>query len=180
MYSVSKSLSTSTPRVLLGRSFTWPSEASTVKPLPRYFWMVFALAGDSTMTKPFDNGSSISLEFVSKLARMSSAQQVTERKLSAVSHQLSAFASAMTAFVSLLQLRRKDACNQWVSATPSLLPTASDTRLHLPTLQPSGGNAQTPHRPFDMSPPRCWNRWKPTPSASDSSTRTSLRAGTTC
>src|ERR1700690_3067352 len=55
-YSDSKSLSVSTPRVLLGRSLTWPSEASTVKPLPRYFWMVFALAGDSTMTKPFSNG----------------------------------------------------------------------------------------------------------------------------
>src|ERR1700694_3132148 len=58
-YSVSKSFSTSTPRVLLGRSFTWPSEASTVKPLPRYFWMVFAFAGDSTMTKPLVNVSSI-------------------------------------------------------------------------------------------------------------------------
>src|SRR5581483_8627699 len=44
----------STPRLLLGRSLTCPSAASTVKPGPRYFWMVFALAGDSTMTKPFD------------------------------------------------------------------------------------------------------------------------------
>src|ERR1700681_2644915 len=58
-YSVSKSLSVSTPRVLLGRSLTWPSEASTVKPLPRYFWIVLALAGDSTMTKPFANLSSV-------------------------------------------------------------------------------------------------------------------------
>ena len=49
----------STPRLLLGRSFTWPKEASTVNPLPRYFWIVFALAGDSTMTRPLDNGSSI-------------------------------------------------------------------------------------------------------------------------
>src|SRR5579864_1790900 len=62
-YSVSKSLLTSTPRVLLGRSLTCPSEASTEKPFPRYFWMVFALAGDSTMTKPFDNGSSYFLEY---------------------------------------------------------------------------------------------------------------------
>jgi hypothetical protein len=30
-----------------------------VKPLPRYFWMVFALAGDSTMTKPLANVSSM-------------------------------------------------------------------------------------------------------------------------
>src|SRR3984893_8890192 len=59
MYSVSKSLSTSTPSVLLGRSLTWPSEASTVKPFPRYFWMVFAFAGDSTMTKPLANLSSV-------------------------------------------------------------------------------------------------------------------------
>src|SRR5579863_6105386 len=58
-YSVAKSFSTSTPRVLLGRSFTWPSDASTVKPLPRYFWMVFALAGDSTITKPLVNVSSV-------------------------------------------------------------------------------------------------------------------------
>jgi hypothetical protein len=43
--------------------------------------MVFALPGDSTMTKPLDNGSSISLEFVSKLARMGGKQQVTGEKL---------------------------------------------------------------------------------------------------
>src|SRR6266404_8008198 len=49
-YSVSKSFSMSTPSVLLGKSFTCPSEASTVKPRPRYFWIVLALAGDSTMT----------------------------------------------------------------------------------------------------------------------------------
>jgi hypothetical protein len=30
-----------------------------VNPLPKYFWIVFALAGDSTMTKPFANGSSM-------------------------------------------------------------------------------------------------------------------------
>jgi hypothetical protein len=30
-----------------------------VNPLPRYFWMVFALAGDSTITRPLDNGSSV-------------------------------------------------------------------------------------------------------------------------
>src|SRR5579864_7509847 len=85
-YSVSKSLSTSTPSVLLGRSFTWPSEASTVKPFPRYFWMVFAFAGDSTMTKPLANVSSMVL----KLARMRWRQQVCHLsyQLSAVSSQL--------------------------------------------------------------------------------------------
>src|SRR5256885_2977577 len=60
-YSGSKSLSVSTPSVLLGRSMTWPIEASTVKPFPRYFSIVFAFVGDSTITKPFDNGSSISM-----------------------------------------------------------------------------------------------------------------------
>src|SRR5580692_3169617 len=59
-YSGSNSLSVSTPSVLLGRSMTWPIEASTVKPLPRYFSIVFALVGDSTITKPLDNGSSFS------------------------------------------------------------------------------------------------------------------------
>ena len=36
-YSVLNASSTSTPRLLLGKSFTWPKEASTVNPLPRYF-----------------------------------------------------------------------------------------------------------------------------------------------
>src|SRR6516162_7833055 len=81
MYSVS----ISTPRVLLGKSFTWPSEASTVKPFPRYFWIVFALAGDSTMTRPLDNGSSVLVRFDLKLARMGMGQQVTRRKPLALS-----------------------------------------------------------------------------------------------
>jgi hypothetical protein len=29
-----------------------------VNPFPKYFWIVFAFAGDSTMTRPFDNFSS--------------------------------------------------------------------------------------------------------------------------
>ena len=62
-YSVAKSFSRSTPSVLLGRSLMCPSEASTSKPLPRYFWIVFALAGDSTMTKPLDNGTSSSFSY---------------------------------------------------------------------------------------------------------------------
>src|SRR5512136_1356478 len=43
----------STPSLLLGRSMMWPTEAFTVKSLPRYFPMVFALAGDSTTTSDF-------------------------------------------------------------------------------------------------------------------------------
>src|SRR5579872_5690043 len=76
VYSVSKSLSMSTPRLLLGRSFTCPSEASTLKPFPRYFWIVFAFAGDSTMTKPFANGSLNRWVLCSKLARICRMQQV--------------------------------------------------------------------------------------------------------
>src|SRR5208283_314787 len=59
-YSVANSLSRSTPRDFLGKSLMCPSEASTSYPAPRYFWIVFALAGDSTITKPFDNGTSMS------------------------------------------------------------------------------------------------------------------------
>src|SRR5207248_11531476 len=45
-----KSCSGSTDPSLGGRSRTCPNEASTRCPLPRYFSMVFALAGDSTTT----------------------------------------------------------------------------------------------------------------------------------
>src|SRR5207302_9312152 len=38
-------------RVDLGRSRTWPMLASTLKLRPRYFLMVLALAGDSTITR---------------------------------------------------------------------------------------------------------------------------------
>src|SRR5579884_1805089 len=41
----------STATSFLGRSFTWPREYFTVKFLPRYLLIVFALAGDSTITK---------------------------------------------------------------------------------------------------------------------------------
>ena len=41
----------STPIFDFGRSFTWPTEARTSKPRPRYFLMVLAFAGDSTMTR---------------------------------------------------------------------------------------------------------------------------------
>src|SRR5947208_10131910 len=50
-YSGKKPCSTSTPIFDLGRSMTWPTEAFTVNPAPRYFLMVFALAGDSTTTR---------------------------------------------------------------------------------------------------------------------------------
>src|SRR3954451_15070412 len=45
-----KSLSTSTAKSFLGKSLTWPKEALTRYCLPRYFPIVFAFAGDSTMT----------------------------------------------------------------------------------------------------------------------------------
>src|SRR3954466_14831851 len=49
-----KLLSTSTAKPLLGRSATWPTEARTSYALPRNLEMVFALAGDSTMTRGLD------------------------------------------------------------------------------------------------------------------------------
>src|SRR5271169_1996934 len=84
-YSVSNSFSTSTPRLLLGRSFTWPKEASTVNPLPRYFWIVFALAGDSTMTRPLDNVSSDDSLFDSKLTRLGKFRETVSHELRASS-----------------------------------------------------------------------------------------------
>ena len=69
-YSGSKPFSTSTPRRDLGRSLTCPTDAFTVKPAPRYFLIVRALAGDSTMTsdlplgltlRPFFSGSAVSV-----------------------------------------------------------------------------------------------------------------------
>src|ERR1700722_16789599 len=52
-YTGLKSLSTSTERFFFGRSFTCPSEAFTTNCLPRYLPIVFAFAGDSTMTRLF-------------------------------------------------------------------------------------------------------------------------------
>src|ERR1035438_5758999 len=40
----------STPISFLGRSMMCPTDARTSKPAPRYFSIVFALAGDSTIT----------------------------------------------------------------------------------------------------------------------------------
>src|ERR1041385_4022938 len=50
VYSGSKSPSTSTPSLFLGRSRTCPMEAMTLKSRPKYLLIVFAFAGDSTMT----------------------------------------------------------------------------------------------------------------------------------
>src|SRR5438046_1925190 len=46
-----KPCSMSIPMVFLGRSLTCPTEAFTTYPGPRYFLIVVALAGDSTMTR---------------------------------------------------------------------------------------------------------------------------------
>src|SRR6185437_391115 len=40
----------STPILFFGKSLTWPTEASTIKSLPRYLLIVLAFAGDSTIT----------------------------------------------------------------------------------------------------------------------------------
>src|SRR6266436_3328626 len=40
----------STPILFLGRSLMWPTDASTMKSFPRYLLIVFAFAGDSTIT----------------------------------------------------------------------------------------------------------------------------------
>src|SRR6266550_1976156 len=45
-----------TSLALRGRSRMWPIEDSTTKSLPRMPAMVFALAGDSTMTRGFGTG----------------------------------------------------------------------------------------------------------------------------
>src|SRR6185503_15289746 len=50
-YIGSKSLSTSTPNLLFGRSMTWPFDASTMKSLPRNLLSVLDLVGDSTTTR---------------------------------------------------------------------------------------------------------------------------------
>src|SRR4051812_16759059 len=52
-YTGSKPLSTSTPSLLFGRSRTCPIDASTLYSFPRYLLIVFAFAGDSTMTNAF-------------------------------------------------------------------------------------------------------------------------------
>src|SRR5579863_701614 len=48
-----KPLSTSTARSFLGRSLMCPSDAFTTNCLPKYLLIVFAFAGDSTITSAF-------------------------------------------------------------------------------------------------------------------------------
>src|ERR1700684_2450795 len=115
-----------------------------------------------------------------KLARMGRREQVTRGKLSAISYQLSAFASAMRACVSPLLLRRKVADNLRLSAGLSLVQGAGDTPLRSPSLPQSAGSAQSPRRPFDKFPQLCSSRSKATLSASDWSSRTSLPEGRIC
>jgi hypothetical protein len=43
----------STPMSFFGRSMMWPIEASTTYSEPRYLLIVFAFAGDSTITSDF-------------------------------------------------------------------------------------------------------------------------------
>src|SRR5688572_11121254 len=61
-YFGAKLLSTSTPSSRLGRSRRWPTVAFTVYPRPKYFPIVLAFVGDSTMTSalPFTGAASIS------------------------------------------------------------------------------------------------------------------------
>src|SRR5207249_1412687 len=61
------------PKRLLGRSRTCPLLAATSKSGPRYLLMVFALAGDSTITRFFffraaTCGSSVAVVFLPELA----------------------------------------------------------------------------------------------------------------
>src|ERR1035437_1787621 len=50
-YLGAKSCSTSTPSWLFGKSRTWPNEAMRLYDLPKILPIVFAFAGDSTITK---------------------------------------------------------------------------------------------------------------------------------
>jgi hypothetical protein len=53
MYLGKKSPSTLTPNSLEGRSAMWPKLEATLYSLPKKFSIVFAFAGDSTITKFF-------------------------------------------------------------------------------------------------------------------------------
>src|SRR5579863_797917 len=54
-----KSPSMSTPISRSGRSRTWPTDASTMKSLPRKFFSVLVLAGDSTIISDLRMGFSL-------------------------------------------------------------------------------------------------------------------------
>src|SRR5947207_387952 len=81
-YSASKSLSKSMPILLLGRSFTWPSEKSTSYSLPRYLLIVFAFAGDSTITRDLDKLAPKLLSNQASKLQFDSLQKRFERCLS--------------------------------------------------------------------------------------------------
>ena len=53
-YVAENPLSTSTPRSLLGRSLTWPTDASIAYSSPKKRFKVLALDGDSTIIKLLD------------------------------------------------------------------------------------------------------------------------------
>src|SRR5215475_11981081 len=53
-YVGSKLFSMSTPRPFFGKSLMWPTDAMTLKSLPRYLLIVFAFDGDSTITSDLD------------------------------------------------------------------------------------------------------------------------------
>src|SRR5580692_943231 len=154
-YSVSKSFSTSTPSVLLGRSFTWPSDASTVKPLPRYFWMVFALAGDSTITKPLVNVSSVDYYAFCETSTNAVAATSGRPRLSALSCQLSACEGTKPAYVLLRWPLQKVADNQWPARAPDHERAGDGTQVHWPSPSQSAGSAQIRNHPFDRILRQC-------------------------
>jgi hypothetical protein len=49
---------------LLGSALTWPLQASTLKSFPRNFDIVFAFAGDSTITSDFSINKTYFLDFI--------------------------------------------------------------------------------------------------------------------
>ena len=76
-HTIWKSNSGSTEPSLAGRSRTWPKEASTSYPGPKYLWMVLALAGDSTTTT-FMNAQSSACRSPWLLARVRTGTWVSE------------------------------------------------------------------------------------------------------
>jgi hypothetical protein len=111
---------------------------------------------------------------------MGRKQQVTGRKLSAISFQLSAYAGEMPTFVSPLQPGRKGVHNLAPGASQDRAQEAGDIPIHWPIRQPSGGSVQNLYRPFDTILPQYWRRWTPMPFASDWSIHRFPLEETTC
>src|SRR6266496_790996 len=131
--------------------------------------MVFALAGDSTMTSPFGNG------FLSwlKLAR----------KCEAVSYQLSALGSASIGsrtptFSSLLQLLPPAVRNLPVKEGEDRVLARGGIQVRSPTQSRYGETAQTQRLLSGMIPQRYWLRPKRMRDASGLSVHTALLSGT--